>query len=124
MDENPYKSPESVSEVEKRPAKSSSLYVSAMLRALGTLLGLVFSQAIIMQCFLEQLDIRPSGAERRVLVLVFVLIACPVSMLIAWWTWRVPESKWAYVTAKLLGLSPFALLIVLTLYYMALYFLT
>jgi hypothetical protein len=37
-------------------------------------------------------------------------------MLIAWWAWKVPESKWARVTAILLALSPLALIMLFILY--------
>jgi hypothetical protein len=122
--DNPYQSPKSIPEVEKRPVKPPGRYVSAVLRGSGTWLGLVFSLTIIMLCVWEKLDMQPSGAERRLSVLVCALIACPVGMSIAWWTWKAPDSKWARVTAKLLGLSPLALLMFLMLYFIASYLLS
>ena len=91
VDENPYQSPKSVPEVEKPPAKPPkeprNRYVSAWSRGLGTLVGLVFLQIIIMEFVWGHTDTLPSRSERRLLAVVYALIACPVGIFIAWWTW-------------------------------------
>ncbi len=123
MDDNPYQSPKSAPEVEKRPARPVRRYSYAAFYGNIVFVGLVLSQATIMEFVWGQTDTFLSRADRRLMLLIYALIACPVGMLIAWWTWKVPESKWARVTAMLLGLSPLALLMFFMLCALSLYLL-
>ena len=103
MDENPYKSPESVSEVEKRPqkqpAKPPNRYYYAAMCGLMAFLGLVTSQGVIV------------GIERAMLP-IYALVACLVGILIAWRAFRDPESKWVFAVACLLGVSGYTLVFI------------
>ena len=112
MHENPYQSPKSVPKVEKRPAKPPNRYFNAALYGVMAFLGCVMLQAIILEIVWVQTATVRSLAEKRVMLPIHALIACPVGMLIAWWTFRAPQSKWVFAIALLLGLSPWALTVI------------
>jgi hypothetical protein len=117
MDENPYQSPESEPEVEKRPSKPPNRYSLALFRGFFAWVGLTMLQEWGLQAlevFLNR-KIAPPGS----MIVTFALIALPVGVMIAWWTSRVPESKWARVVAMLSGLSPLALFVFGALYLLA-----
>jgi hypothetical protein len=112
MDENPYRSPESESEVEKRPRKPPNRNVKAAVWGTATYGGLSMFLAFIVRLLLElglEPIIRP---DAPLFVIVVTAIAGPVGVAVAWWTWRVPESKWPVVVAMLLASSPFLLLVI------------
>jgi hypothetical protein len=97
--DNPYQSPESPPEVEKRPAKPPNRYYYAAMCGLMAFLGLVTSQGVIV------------GIERAMLP-IYALVACLVGILIAWRAFRAPESKWVFAVACLLGVSGYILVFI------------
>jgi hypothetical protein len=96
MEENPYQSPESEPEVEKRPKKPPIRYLLAACYGLMALAGGVLMQDVI--C-------RTVWSHRRIPAF-YALVACPLSVLIAWWTLRAPQTKWVLLVAILLLFGP------------------
>ena len=112
MEDNPYQSPEAAPEVGKRPKKPPNRRVMAAVWGMAAYGGLSMSLAFIVRLLL-QLGLKPIiRPDAPLFVIVVTAIAGPVGVAVAWWTWRVPESKWPVVVAMLLASSPFLLLVI------------
>jgi hypothetical protein len=121
MDENPYKSPESVSEVERQTAKAPTKLVKrhAKVAFYGNMAcwGLFFFQMVIFEIS------RTLGVGERfrynwawLVLCAFLIHALLVGAAIAFWAWRNPKSKWPVVAATVLGCSPFLLCAIFALF--------
>jgi len=112
MDENPYKSPESEPEIEKRPTRPDpqwleTPWVNAALFSFMAWGGLVMSQAAIVDTFWP--DVAPTLQLKRQMLPKYALLALPIGALMAWRTLRAPKSKAVFSVAVCLGLSGFVL---------------
>ncbi len=116
MEENPYRSPEPVPQVEKRPTKPPNRYLNAGLNGLLSFVGLGILLAGILGVFLSPNVRLISRSSFPLSVMAIAVIAGPAGAAVAWWTWRAPESKWPAVTAILSGSSPLALFVLVVLY--------
>ena len=109
MEENPYQSPTSEPEVEKlptKPVKPPNRYLLAAVYGLVVFLSFVMLQTVIWEIVWAQTNTVPSLTQKRLMLPSYALLACPLGVLIAWWTLRAPESKWVSAVALLLGLIP------------------
>ena len=100
MEDNPYQSPESAPEVEKRPQKPpTNRYERAGLAGLLTFLG-------VMVLLVPVFSSIASFSDRKIQIHTYwwlmAIIACPFGVGMAWWTWRSPESKLPAIVVLLL----------------------
>ncbi|MFC1597400.1 hypothetical protein ACFL5Q_05610 [Planctomycetota bacterium] len=96
MDENPYQSPKSAPEVESPSEKPPDRHTPAMGCWLLTFFGIYF--------LLGGLEAVLPGATWFTMIMP-CLIAGPVSVAMALWAWRHPESQWVLAVAILLATS-------------------
>ena len=108
MEENPYQSPKSAPEVEKRPKKPLSRYWFAFSCGFVAFSGFVWLQRMIWQIVWLETNTVPSLTQKRLMLPAYVLLASPLGVLIAWWTLRAPN-KWVLAISMLLGLTPWVL---------------
>jgi len=107
MEENPYKSPESEWEIEKRPSRPDpqwleTPWVKAVLYSFIAWGGLTMLQAVIVDTFWP--DVAPTLQLKRQMLPKYALLALPIGALIAWWTLRAPKSKAVFPVTLCLGL--------------------
>ena len=104
MDDNPYQSPESVPEVEKRPRKPPSRFGSAVACGILAAIGPFNLLAPLVNRFTPS-DV-PLYMKFPMLLSDF-LIAGAVGLVMARWAWRHPYSRWVLPVALLLLLTGF-----------------
>lgn len=99
MDDNPYQSPESEPEVEKRPKKPLSRSGSAGFLGLFAFLGgmLLYVLAGDLASYFEM------WIQFDALWWLWAVVACAFGVIVACWTWRSPESKLPTLVIALLG---------------------
>lgn len=89
MNNNPYRSPESASKVERQPEKlPNNRYERASLLGLLTFLGVM----ILLVPFFTIATIHEKNPIHTY-AWHMALVACPFGVGMAWWTWRSPKSK-------------------------------
>ena len=102
MEQNPYQSPKSVAEVEKRPKKSPNRFFHA---AVCGFLGFMGPFILLLGLFRSSLT--PLGPPYTALPVLLIPVSVGVAM--ATWAWYYPESKWVLPVAILLVVTGFAI---------------
>lgn len=98
MNDNPYQSPKSAYEVEKRPEKRPNRYFHALVCGFFAFVALFNSLGLGL--------VMPFGSAPPYMLLLFLLVI-PVTfgLVVAIWAWRYSESKWVFPVVVLLGLT-------------------
>lgn len=99
MEENPYKSPDTAPEAEKRPVKPPIRFFYAAVCGVATLGGLFIWQATLVGL---PLFVPPHT------MLLFALVPGTVALAVASWAWRSSELVWPAAVAGLLWGSSLA----------------
>lgn len=115
MDDNPYESPKCEPEVEERATGISTefepllqtVWVRAVLHGFMALGGLVMSQMVIVITFWP--DVAPTWQQKQDMLPMCTMMASPIALLMALWTWRAPNSKLLFLVAFWLAASGFIL---------------
>ena len=102
MDDNPYQSPESDPEFEKRPKKSPNRFFHAAVCGFFGFMG-----PFILLLGLFGASLTPFAPPYSALPMLLIPLTIAVAM--ATWAWCYPESKWVLPVAILLVVTGFAI---------------